>query len=536
MKRNKLTNAGIFRVTALFVAMVFVTNPSYAATKPNIVLMMADNLGYGDLGVYGGGENRGMPTPNIDQLANEGLRFDQFLVEQNCTPTRTATMTGRYAIRSMLSKSSMRGSEITLAEKLKEIGYTTAAYGKWHLGWNDDDKEQQPQEQGFDEFYGIKDSTNVVSRPSSMREQGVEPEKKPAEDQRIYELQEGKLVPVDVYNEETRRTIDVEIANRAVKYIITHANRVKPFFLYVPWTRVHSPNYTSEEFVGKSRIGPYGDSVMELDHNTGRVLEALKNRKIENDTIVIWMSDNGPMRTSVWPDGGFQGPYRGDIGSPHEGAIRTAGMIKWPGHIEPMVMHEMFSAMDFYPTLAKIVGFKVPIDRPIDGIDQSDFILNNKPPTIKDEQTPPREHLLTFINTQLVAIRWKQFRIYFNNFLPQEGFKAIEGSSSMSVPNLNPIIYNIENDPREVVNTLFLNSWVLGKAMPYVGKYVKSLEKHPNPFIISPNMLPQYIFWADSLNKVLKDSDVEKLTKKELLKEKVREIVKGIDEVIVDGE
>jgi arylsulfatase A-like enzyme len=564
VKRNKLANASIFMVTALFVAMVLVTNPSYATTdKPNIVLMMADNLGYGDLGVYGGGENRGMPTPNIDKLANEGLRFDQFLVEHNCTPTRAATMTGRYAIRSMLSGSSMQGSAYTLAEMLKDIGYTTAAYGKWHLGF-DEDKGQQPQQQGFDKFYGIKDSTNVVLYPSSMLEQGVDPGE-PADDQYIYELQGDQLEVVKPYNEETRSTIDGEIADRAVKYINTHAYSPKPFFLYVPWTRVHSPNFMSEEFEGKSRIGNYGDAVMELDYHTGRVLEALRHRKIENDTIVIWMSDNGPMRTSVWPDGGSQGPYRGDIGSAHEGSIRTAGMIKWRNHIQAGVMYEMFSTMDFFPTLAKFVGAEAKIPKDLDGIDQSDFILNYKPPVVRAKEcqevsekvpekvkkmcqkvsdvsekvsekvkkmcqnicqsldlAPPRDHLLTFINGKLMAIRWKQFRIYFSNFLPQEGFMAIEGSSSMNVPNLNPIIYNVERDPREVVDTLFDNSWAISRVMPYVTDYVKSLAKHPNPPLVAyPNMLPQNIFMAEYIEQVLRNKEALK-NKEEKLKEKIQ--------------
>jgi arylsulfatase A-like enzyme len=554
VKRNKLANASIFMVTALFVAMVLVTNPSYAATdKPNIVLMMADNLGYGDLGVYGGGQNRGMPTPHIDKLANEGLRFEQFLVEHNCSPSRAATLTGRYSIRSMPSGTSILGSEITLAEMLKEVGYKTAAYGKWHLGWKEG---QQPQEQGFDEFYGIKNSTNVILYPSLMREQGIQPGIESVAC--IYEFNkvQGKMEVVSPYNEKTRSTIDHHIAKLAGEYIQRQVKKDNPFFLYIPWTRVHTPNSVTDDFKNKSRIGPYGDGVMDLDHNTGTVLKAIKDNGIEENTIVIWMSDNGPMRTSAWPDGGSQGPYRGDIGSALEGSLRTAAMIKWPGHIKQGVVHGMFSLMDFFPTLAEFAGAKVPTDRPIDGINQANFLVNYQPPLTEDkkwkdcrklcqfgtlldkisgadeegaacqvqentnkkeilhdkrelihqitcEKCPSgetaRDNLLTFINGKLVAIRWKQFRIYFNNLLPQEGFMALEGSSSMNVPNLNPIVYNIERDPREVVDTLFYNSWAISRAMPYVVDYVKSVVKYPNPLASYANMMPEEIFLMNSI-------------------------------------
>jgi arylsulfatase A-like enzyme len=518
MKRNKLASS-IFMVAPICAAMTLVTNPSYAATdkkpikkiqqRPNIVLMMADNLGYGDLGVYGGGENRGMPTPNIDQLASEGLRFDQFLVEHTCSATRAATLTGRYSIRTSVGVA-MQTSEITLADMLKDVGYATAAYGKWHIGWG---KGQQPQDRGFDEFYGVKDAANKVTYIPSILEQHIKPEK--GDVYFIYELVNGQMIIRDRYDEKTRRTIDHELANKAVAFIQTNTAKDKPFFLYLPWTRVHYPNYVSKKFEGISRIGLYGDGVMELDYHTGKVLKAIEDNEIEDNTIVIWMSDNGPMRTAAWPDGGFQGPFRGDIGSAKEGSIRTAGMIKWPGHIEPGVMYDMFSTMDFVPTLAKFADAerKISKDRPIDGIDQSDFLLNYKPPTLRAKmkrqickicQVPPetnycdkdlipspacsqclgnapRDNLLTFINGDLMAVRWKQFRIYPNSLLPQEGFMAIEGSGSMNVPNLSPIIYNIERDPREVVDTHTYNGWVRDRVQPYLDEYACSVEKYPNP-------------------------------------------------------
>ena len=185
------------------------------------------------------------------------------------------------------------------------------------------------------------------------------------------------------------------------------------------------------------------------------------------------------MRSMVWPDGGFQGPFRGDIGSALEGSIRTAGIIKWPGHFQPGVANGMFSCMDFYPTLAKILDIPVPDDRPIDGIDQYDYLLGYKQKDVK----PARENLISFLNGKIAAIRWNQFRAYQYNLLPQQGFKSIEGSSSMIVPNLSPIIYNIEEDPRESVDIAIYNGWLIPILKEINKEYEHSLIDHPNPKI-----------------------------------------------------
>ncbi len=363
------------------------------SSKPNIIFMMADNLGYGDVGIYGGGDLRGAPTPRIDRLAAEGLRLTQFLVEPGCTPSRAATMTGRYSIRSGLSlvlvpgtSNTLQPEEVTLGEIMKSVGYSTAYYGKWHLGT---ENFSLPHSQGFDEFWGIPNTTDeTLYIPTSTENKAPLPAEF-LEPHIIQGRAGGQVENVKPYNFDTRRMIDVEIANLSVAYIRTHAAAREPFFLFVAWTRPHYPNYTSTEFEGASRIGRYGDSVMELDHNTGRVLDAIEAADIEDNTIVVFMSDNGPMRTGVWPDAGSAGPWRGELGDPTEGSIRTIGMIRWRGRIEPGTSNEMFSTMDFFPTFARIVGAEVPTDRPIDGVDQTDFLLGS-------QQSSSREHLLTF--------------------------------------------------------------------------------------------------------------------------------------------
>ena len=209
----------------------------------------------------------------------------------------------------------------------------------------------------------------------------------------------GKLEVVKPYTTDARAHIDIELADRAVDYVKKHANGSKPFFLYLPWTRPHYPNVTTAEFNGKSRIGPYGDCVTEMDYNVGRVLDALKQAGIEDNTIVVFASDNGPSPAinDIF-NAGSSGPFRGELGDPLEGSLRTVGMIRWPGKIKPRVSNEMFSEMDFFPTLAKFAGAKIPTDRPIDGIDQSAYLLGQ-------QDNGRRENMLTFIGDQLVAVR-----------------------------------------------------------------------------------------------------------------------------------
>jgi arylsulfatase len=180
---------------------------------------------------------------------------------------------------------------------------------------------------------------------------------------------------------------------------------------------------------------------MELDHNTGRVLDALDETGIDDDTLVVFMSDNGPMRTSTWPDSGSAGPFRGELGDPLEGSIRTVGMIRWPGHIAPRESNEMFSTMDFMPTFARLANAEMPDDRPIVGVDQTDFLLGRQPHS-------NREHLITSTGDQLQAVRWRQFRYYVVDVMPSGvGASRQEGLAGIYRPLHYPLIYNIEADP-----------------------------------------------------------------------------------------
>ena len=392
-------------------------------SKPNILFILADNIGYGDIGVYGGGELRGSPTPRIDQLAAEGLRLTQYLVEPSCTPSRAALMTGRYSIRSGLSLVAVAGStfslpaeEITMAEMLHDAGYATAIFGKWHLGAQ---TYSQPQHQGFDEFYGIPpgdtwDAFGMIRQGHQTKSADIPLDKGP----HIVEAKRGEpLTMVKPYTEEVRREVDWELVDRGVDFMTRQKTAGKPFFLYLPISRTHFPNLPSKRFEGASRIGQFGDSLMEGDAIVGAMLDALDDLDLARDTIVVFASDNGPdgpgARTfgGDMPDVGTTGPYRGALGDISEGAIRTAAIVRWPERIKPGSSYAMFSIMDFFPTFAQLVGGKVPDDRPIDGLDQSGLLLGNN-------DGGSRESLLTFVGSELVAVRWKQFRAYFVDVAP----------------------------------------------------------------------------------------------------------------------
>ena len=381
-------------------------SPLTAQDKPNVVILLADNVGYGDIGAYGAGEVRGMPTPRIDRLASEGLRLTQYLVEPACTPSRTALMTGRYSQRVGLSTVIIAGTpntlqpgEVSLGELFKSRGYATAAAGKWHLGASE---ISWPTRQGFDEYHvGVLETTDGKLYRESMQRAGLPEAAIAAAEPYIWESEaNGNLTKVRPYTVEYRRQVEGDIAEASVEFIERQAKARQPFFLYVGFTHTHYPSRSAPEFTGKSRIGNYGDAIMELDYRTGQVLDAIKTAGVENDTIVLWLSDNAaaPTQGPGEDRGGSNGPFRGELGDALEGSIRTVGMVKWPGTIAPRVSNEMVSVHDIFPTLAGFIGAQVPADRPIDGVDQGAFFTGKQPKS-------NRESLITFIGEEVGAVR-----------------------------------------------------------------------------------------------------------------------------------
>ena len=473
---NKILKSGF----CLFLALM--CGHAVAKKPPNIVFMLVDNFGYGDLGSYGGGVIRGVPTPKLDELAAEGLRLTNFNVEPECTPSRSALLTGRLPIRSGTSAVENMGGlegitpwEYTLAELLSEAGYVSATYGKWHLG---EVEGRLPTDQGFDEWYGFARSSN-----SPLRELQPGYDDKVVGLEGIYEGLKGqKSRRVGDWNMEMRRLMDREIANRAVAFINRHATSAKPFFLYLPFSLPHSPPLPHPEFDRKG-YSDYQNVLAEIDHNSGLVIDAVDKAGIAENTIVVFASDNGPeSMAGIGIQYGGQsdsGPFRGEFPSAWEGAIRVPAIIRWPGHTEAgRVSNEIVSILDFYRTFAKVAGAadKVPTDRPIDSIDQSAFLFGA-------QEKSNRESVLIFHGHSLLALKWRNYKIHFEVKVPSTGPVVQAGQGVVTAVHQKlslPYVFDLENDPKELWNINAANNWLSPIGAKILRDYALSVQEHPN--------------------------------------------------------
>jgi arylsulfatase len=428
--------------------------------KPNILFILADNLGYGELGCYGGGATRGAPTPRIDKLASEGLRLTNMNMEAQCTPSRSAILTGRYAVRSGTHSVPFGGVadgltqwEVTMAEALSSAGYATALYGKWHLG---SENGRLPSDQGFDEWYGIPRTTDEALWPSAP---GWSEKIMPSE--QIMEGRKGqKSRNVRVYDVKERRLMDAEITRRTVEFIERQTKARKPFFAYATITQPHLPTLPNPAFAGKTGNGDWADMLAEMDHNVGQMLDAVES--IADNTIVIFASDNGPEFVKPWD--GWAGPWRGQYFTAWEGGIRVPFMIRWPGKISAgRVSDEIVHAVDLFPTLARLCGAQAPLDRPIDGMDVSDFLLGKT-------QKSPREGVLIFCSDRLQAVKWRNYKIHF-----YEQQTMVSPALKLGFPKL----FNLYTNPREEDDKLSTDSWIIGPALKMVGAFEQSVKKYP---------------------------------------------------------
>ncbi|HXV61732.1 MAG TPA: sulfatase-like hydrolase/transferase, partial [Vicinamibacteria bacterium] len=318
--------------------------------RPNIVLMFPDNLGIGEVSSYGGA--RGVPTPNIDRIAQEGIRLTNFNVEYSCVVSRIALLTGRYAPRTGEGyRGGMTLWEVTIAEALQTVGYRTALFGKWHVGGDDWEGRREPVHQGFDEWWGIPGTSHTAQFTSF---EGFD--SKRAELPYIWEGKTGESARrVKPYDLETRRTIDREAAQRGIAFMERNVVERRPFFFFYPMTQIHFPALPHPDFAGATGAGDIGDAMADVDHNVGRVLAALERLGIEDETLVFWCSDNGAEMRRPWR--GHAGPWRGYYNSAMEGGIRTPCVIRWPGRIPPgRVSNEIVHEVDLFPTIAAAVG------------------------------------------------------------------------------------------------------------------------------------------------------------------------------------
>jgi arylsulfatase len=430
--------------------------------KPNIVLILADNLGWGELGCYGGGVLRGAPTPRIDALAAQGLRFLNFNVESDCVPTRAALMTGRQAIRTGAFQSVPAGLpqgltrwEITMAEKISEQGYATALYGKWHLG---DQEGRLPTDRGFDEWYGIPRTMNEAMFTSSH---GYDQEAVP-----LPYIMEGEAGSesrnVKVLDHDTRRLIDGETIDRTIAFMERSVKAGKPFFAYVPITQLHFPSLAHPDFMGRTGHGEMADSLAEMDHRVGQVEDAIERLGIAEDTLFIFGSDNGPEFRKPWR--GTAGYWRSTYHTAMEGSLRVPFMMRWPGKIAAGgVTDEIVHIADLYPTLLGLVGAEVPTDRPIDGVDQRDFFLGK-------QETSNREGLVFYIKNEMRAAKWRHWKVHFI-WEPEVNDGAIKLEA--------PYIFNLIQDPKEETNVALEANWVRTVVFKMVREFQESLKRFP---------------------------------------------------------
>ena len=450
--------------------------PAQAADKrPNIVFILTDNLGYGELGVYGGGILRGAPTPRIDQLASEGMRLLNFNVEAQCTPSRSALMTGRFSIRSGTYEVPLGGVpdgltlwEVTIADLLSARGYATGIWGKWHLG---SAETRFPTHRGFDEWYGIPRTYDEAMWPSLNESKSMWPSigdkqgwnAKIVPPEHIYEARKGEHPrDVGVMDLETRRTMEAEITRRAVEFIKRNAKAGKPFYAYVSSSMVHMPTLPNPEFVGKTGNGDWADCLAEMDYRTGQILDAIKEAGIEDNTLVIFTSDNGAEATDPWE--GDSGPWRGTYFTAMEGGIRAPFIIRWPGKVPAgRVSNEIVHIVDLFNTLARVGGAEVPKDRPIDGVDQLDFFLGK-------QENSNREWFPAYVADRLSAVKWRNWK---SHLIWQENM--YDPPQKLPIPKL----INLLTDLKEEHDVGAKNSWVAVPMLKLLGEFAASLKKYP---------------------------------------------------------
>ncbi len=421
-------------VAAASIGACLVVGQERSQKTPNIVLFFADDLGYGDLGVYGA---RGFKTPNLDRLAKEGMRFTDFHVAESvCTASRVGLMTGSYPVRVGLGGAIGPGKaiginpdELLLPEILKEAGYATGGFGKWHLG---DQHEFLPLQNGFDEFFGLPYSNDMW--PFHPKHSRYPP----------LPLLEGNEVKKASLLQEDQNQLTSWYTEKAVDFVERHED--EPFFLYVAHSMPHVPLGVSERFAGKTNKGTYGDVVAEIDWSVGQVLEALEEKGIAENTWVIFTSDNGPWK--VYGDhAGSSGPFRSGKHTVYEGGFRVPCLMRWPETIPAgSTSNILISAMDILPTVAAVVGKELPRQRFIDGHNILRILKNEA-----QARTPWDAYF--YFKKDLRAVRSGKWKL----ILRHEGYSvASPGSGGQAgVSELQEVplsLYDLKIDPCESID------------------------------------------------------------------------------------
>jgi arylsulfatase A-like enzyme len=424
------------KALSLILAQLLTAN-AIAQNQPNIVYILVDNWGWGDISIQGSTT----PTPRIDALAAEGMRLTNFNVQNQCTPTRSAIHTGRFPIRSRTHRVAAPGEpdglapwEYTIAELLSDSGYKTALFGKWHIGSK---PGRLPNDQGYDEWWGINEGSNAAAYTSTSQ---FDPTV--AEVPHFWTGVKGKpATKTEIYDIPAKASMDNKSTAKAIGFIKKQSREDKPFFVYVGFTHFHPPWGVHPNFTNKSKAGIYADTKMEVDHNVGQILDAIDDAGIAKDTIIILTGDNGaanyPSPGLVTGEvGGSNGPWRSGLSTAYGGGMRTPAMIRWPDNIQAgKVTDEIVADLDWLPTIAGLIGEtnRVPTDRPVDGVNQTAFFLGN-------QDRSNRDHVVAYVGDTVSAAKWRNMKAHF---------ATAEGTHSYVQRYRFPQVFDIKEDPKE---------------------------------------------------------------------------------------
>ena len=434
------------------------------ADKPNILYVFVDNLGFGELGCYGGGILRGTPTPQLDKFASDGMKLLNFAPESQCTPSRSALMTGRYSIRSGNQTVAMPGVpgglvawERTIADVLSEDGYATAIYGKWHVG---ESAGRYPTDHGFDEWYGHRASYVECLWPE-------DPWYVAERDGISYMLEGSKKDGVHhdrQLTKELRRDVDIEYISRAKKFMKASVSSDKPFFVYFNHSMMHLPTIPRKEFEGKTGNDDFADCLLELDTDFGLLLDYLDELGVADNTIVVFSGDNGTEELEPWR--GYSGFFKGSYFTGMEGSLRTPCMVRYPGHVSAASQsNEIVHITDMFTTLLLWAGSQLPSDREIDGVDQRPFFEGG-------QEKSNREGFPFWMGSVMYGVKWGNFKV------------VTKLQETLVDPVLNlatPHIINLVADPgeRKAYNFPHLHTWVIEHAVKIVFAFQSSIKREP---------------------------------------------------------